>query len=172
MADYKKFETDRLDLKPVSVEDAEFILELVNKPKWLKFIGDRNIKSVEDAAQYISNKMTPQLHKLGYSNYVLIRKTDGVKLGTCGLYNREGLEGVDIGFALFPEYEGSGYALEAANRLKQAAQDDFGIDKLHAITVKDNLASQRLIEKLGLRFKKIIQLADDDEKLLLYSIDL
>jgi len=107
---YKEFETERLIIKPTSEKDGEFIFELLNTPKWIEFIGDRNVKSVEDAKEYIQNKMTSQLERLGYSNYTLIKKPDGVKIGTCGLYDREGLEGIDIGFAFLPEYEKKGYA--------------------------------------------------------------
>jgi len=111
MHNYKAFETGRLILKPTSEEDAEFIFKLFNTPKWLKYIGDRNIKTVENARAYIKTVMLSQLRKLGYSSYTLVKKQDNVKVGTCGLYNREGLAGIDIGFALLPEYEGKGYAL-------------------------------------------------------------
>jgi len=85
MNQYKIFETERLILKPTSIEDAEFIFELLNTPKWIKYIGDRNIKTIENARGYIKTKMLPQLRKLGYSNYTLIRKADNCKIGTCGL---------------------------------------------------------------------------------------
>ena len=107
MESFKTFETERLFIKPTSQEDAEFIFELLNTPKWIENIGDRNIKSVEMAKDYIASKMHPQLERLGYGNYTLIRKIDGVKIGSCGLYDREGLEGINIGFAFLPEYEGT-----------------------------------------------------------------
>ena len=96
------FETERLFIRPTSLEDAPFIFELLNPPKWKKFIGDRNIHSIKDAEAYIENKMLPQLEKLGYTNNTVIRKFDRQKIGSCGLYNREGIEGVDIGFSLLP----------------------------------------------------------------------
>ena len=98
---YSSFETDRLYLRPTTVVDASFIMELLNTPKWIKYIGDRNIKSVADAALYIENKMLPQLEELGYSNYTVIRKSDLQKIGSCGLYNRKGIDGIDIGFGVF-----------------------------------------------------------------------
>ena len=101
MRTYQSFETERLLLKPMSKEDAPFLLELLNSPKWIKYVGDRNVHSIEEAASYIKIKMTPQLKRLGFSNYTVIRKTDHAKLGSCGLYDREGLEGVDIGFPFF-----------------------------------------------------------------------
>lgn len=169
MSSYLSFETERLILKPTLEEDAAFIFELLNSPKWLKYIGDRNIKSVEDATAYIQTRMKPQLEKLGYANYTVIRKTDGAKMGVCGLYDREGIDGIDIGFAFLPDYEGNGYAFEAASRIKKAALDEFKIEHLNAFTTRENLASQKLIEKLGLRFISTIRLPNDCDEFLLYK---
>lgn len=166
----KMFQTDRLLLKPCEEEDASFIYELMNSPKWITFIGDRHIHSVEDAQNYILEKMKPQQERLGYSNYTIIRKSDQIKLGTCGLYDREGLEGIDIGFAFLPQYEKKGYAFEAANRLKEEAFSRFGIQKIKAITAKNNLLSQRLLEKLGLSLIGTTILPNDDEEILVYEI--
>lgn len=168
---YKSFETERLSIRPTSESDSEFIFELLNTPKWLKYIGDRNIKTVENAKDHIKEKMIPQLEKLGYSNYTLIRKKDNQKIGTCGLYDREGIEGIDIGFALLPKYERKGYAFESSNRLKEAAFNEFGIKTISAITKKDNTSSQRLLEKLGLKRTGTTKLPNDDEELLLYTIE-
>lgn len=170
MKTYKHFETERLILQPTAEEDAEFILELVNTPKWLANIGDRNVKSVEDARAYIKNKMTPQLKKLGYGNYTLLRKLDNIKIGTCGLYDREGLEGIDIGFAMLPDYENSGYGFESATKLIEVGVKEFNIKLISAITTKENIASQKLINKLGLKFIKTVKIPNDEEELLLYSI--
>lgn len=168
--EYKEFETDRLLIKPTSVGDAEFIYQLMNTPKFTKYVGDRNIKSIEDAENYICIKMLPQLNELGYSNYSLIRKSDDSKVGTCGLYDRDGLDGIDIGFGLLPEYEGLGYAYEATNRLKKAAFEEFEIEEIKAITSKENISSQRLLEKLGLEMTGTIKLPNEDDELLLYKI--
>ncbi|MGA8855003.1 MAG: GNAT family N-acetyltransferase, partial [Christiangramia sp.] len=92
---HKIFETERLTIRPTALEDATFIFELFNSPKWLQFIGDRKIRSVENAKNYISERMHPQLQKLGFSNYTIIRKSDNLKIGTCGLYDREVLNGID-----------------------------------------------------------------------------
>ncbi|MFD2561437.1 GNAT family N-acetyltransferase [Aquimarina rubra] len=169
--EYKTFETERLYIRPTNQDDAAFIFELMNTEKWLQHIGDRNIKSVEDAAAYIQSKMTPQLTKLGYGNYTLITKNDQQKVGTCGLYDREGLEGIDIGFAFLPEYEKQGLAYEAAETIKNAAFTDFGMNLIQAITTKDNMASQRLLEKLGLQVSGTTTLPDDTEELLVYKIE-
>ncbi|MFD3003347.1 GNAT family N-acetyltransferase [Pontibacter toksunensis] len=169
MNTYKSFETERLILRPTSEEDAPFMFELLNTPKWLKHIGDRNVRSVEDAKDYIKTRIRPQLERLGFSNYTIIRKSDNVKLGVCGLYDREGLEGIDIGFALLPEHENKGYAFESANEVKRVGLEEFGIARIGAITTKDNVASQKLLEKLGLKFSRTVKLPDDDEELLLYE---
>ncbi len=165
----KTFETERLLLRPAVVEDAAFVLELLNTPKWLQFIGDRNVKNLEAAKTYIKTRMLPQYERLGYGNYTVIRKRDSVKLGCCGLYDREGLDGVDIGFSFLPQYEGQGYGYESAHCIMMAGINQFGLQKIGAITVEENLASQRLIKKLGLIFNKKIRLGDDDEELLYYE---
>lgn len=92
-----------------------------------------------------------------------------MKLGICGLYDREGLEGIDIGFALLPEHEHKGYAFESASELKRAGIEVFGLSRIGAITTKENVASQILLEKLGLKFSRTVQLPNDDEELLLYE---
>ena len=169
MSSYLSFETTRLLLQATTHADADFILELVNTPKWLQYIGDRQVHSLEDARQYIQTRMTPQLQRLGFANYTLIRKSDQTRIGTCGLYDREGLSGLDIGFALLPAYERQGYGYEAARRLLTAAHEDFGIQKISAITTPDNIASQRLLEKLGLRKTGTTQLPGEEEVLLVFE---
>ncbi|WP_276388407.1 GNAT family N-acetyltransferase [Eudoraea chungangensis] len=166
------FETDRLFLRPTSIGDASFLLELMNTPKWLQFIGDRKIETLKDAEQYIEDKILPQLNRLGYSNYTVIRKSDDIKLGSCGLYDRDGVEGVDIGFAFLPAFEKMGYAFEAANKLKIKAGTVFGIKELYGITLQENEASQILLEKLGFTFKKMTRIPNDQADLMLYHISL
>lgn len=169
MDSYRHFETERLLLRPTGLEDAALVLELLNTPKWLKFIGDRNVKSLEEAQEYIKNRMLPQLERLGYSNYTLVKKSDGTLIGTCGLYDREGLEGIDIGFALLPQFEGQGYGFEAAQRIKAAAFEDFGIDQLQGITSPGNIASQTLLTKLGFNLVGTTRLPNQKEDLFLFK---
>ncbi|MBK9256455.1 MAG: GNAT family N-acetyltransferase [Saprospiraceae bacterium] len=170
MPDFLTLETERLWLCPTSLDDATFIYELVNSEKWIRFIGDRNVNSINAAEDYIRFKMISQLERLGYSNYTIIRKDDNRKIGTCGLYDREGLEGVDIGFALLSDYEGFGYAFEAAYKMKCAAFENFGLKEICAITTKDNFSSQKLLEKLGMALKGTVTLPNGDEELLLYHL--
>ena len=169
MDNYRAFETERLILRPSGLNDATLVLELLNTPKWLKFIGDRNVNTTEEARDYIKTRMLPQLKRLGYSNYTMIRKEDGTPIGTCGLYDREGLEGIDIGFALLPAFEGLGFGYEAALRIKTAAFEDFGIEQLQAITSQENIASQNLLKKLGFKKCGTTRLPGDNEDLILFK---
>lgn len=170
MKKYTSFETERLLMKTTSQEDAAFVLELLNTPKWKQNIGDRNVNTIEDAQNYIEQKMEPQFERLGFGNYTVIRKSDGAKMGSCGLYDREGLEGVDIGFAFLPGYEKMGYGLESALKIKEMAFNAFNINKISAITAQHNTASQKLLEKLGLKYIKLLTLPDEDEELMYYEV--
>jgi ribosomal-protein-alanine N-acetyltransferase len=166
--DFSTFETERLLLRPTQVEDAEFIFKLMTMPKWLQFIGDRDIKTTADAQKYIEDRMLPQLHKLGFGNYTVIRKEDNVKLGTSGLYDREGCEGVDIGFAFLPKFEGNGYAYESSKFLVDYALNELAYQSVKGITDKENRSSQKLLEKLGLSFTKFTVLPNETEAVMLY----
>ncbi len=165
-----EFQTERLIVRPTNLKDAAFILALMNTPKWITNIGDRKVRTVEAAEKYIEEKMYPQLNSHGYSNCTIILKSTEEKIGTCGLYHREGLDHVDIGFALLPEFEKKGYAFEAASKMIHIGFTSFGLTQISAITTKENTASQKLILALGLGFDKIINIPNDPEDLLLYHI--
>jgi ribosomal-protein-alanine N-acetyltransferase len=166
----KTFETDRLILKPTTLADAEFIRSLYNSPKWIEFIGDRQLNTVKDAENYIQTKLMPQMERLGYGTYTIIRKSDGEKVGSCGLYDREGVKGIDIGFALLPDFERKGYAYESVNSLKEIGFNDFKLNQISGITSKKNKASQDLLIKIGLNFEKNITLPNQTQKILLYTL--
>lgn len=168
LEEYLQFETERLILKPTDNEDATFVLNVMNTPKWHQYIGDRNVKSLKGAEEYIQNRMRPLLEKSGFSNYTMILKSTNEKIGSCGLYDRDKIDGVDIGFALLPEYENQGYGFEAASKILSAAQYTFRLEKVSAITVPENLASRKLLEKLGLKEKELLNW--DGDELLLYEI--
>lgn len=168
----KTYETERLILKPTDKEDGEFIFKIMNTPKYYKYIGDRNIRTLEDAENYITQKMMPQYEKMGFGNFTIILKSDGSKIGFCGIYVRPILETPDIGFAFFEEYEGKGYAFEAASELKKLAKTEFGLQKLSGITVEYNHSSRKLLEKLGLKFQKKFFMEGDPEELMYYETEL
>ena len=163
-------ETERLILKPTVTDDAVFIFDLLNSPKWKKFIGDRQIHSLADAIAYIEERIRPQQVRLGYSNYTVIRKKDGAKIGSCGLYDRQDLEGIDLGFAFLPDFEKQGYGFESANKLLDTAINKFELEQVSAITTRENTASQKLLKKLGLKHIRNIVLPRDDAELMLYQI--
>lgn len=163
-------ETERLTIRAISSEDAEFILELYNSPKFIEFIGDRNIRTTKDAEQYITEKFLPQYELLGFGNYLIIRKADSYKIGSVGIFERDGLDVHDIGFSFLPEFEGNGYGFESASKLLETIIQEFSLKKISAITTKTNFSSQKLIEKLGLKYKKIVTLPGDDLELLYYEI--
>ena len=169
MKETKRLETERLILNLVKLEDAAFILDLYNSPNFIKFIGDRNLRTVEDAENYIKEKFLPHVEKHGFGSFVIIRKSDNKKVGNIGIYVRDGLDAPDIGFSFLPEFERKGYGFEASKKLMEIAFSEFGLKKISAITTKENIASQKLIEKLGLKFQSIVQLPDDPEDLLYYE---
>ncbi len=162
-------ETERLIIRSTQLDDADIILANLNTPKFLQFVGDRKVRTLEAAEKYIEERILPQQKRLGYSNFIIIRKEDKAKLGVVGLYDREGLEGLDIGFGLLPENEGKGYAYEAANCLMNWAKKEMNIKKIKGITVEENLASRKLLEKLGLMFIKKFYLKGDPDELMLFE---
>ena len=149
MSSYLSFESDRLYLCPTTEEDAALVLAILTAPKALKFIGDSNLHSEEDAREYIRQRALTQLRERGYANYTLVTKETGTKVGVCGLYVRPDLELIDLGYALHPNHEGQGYAREASKRIMQAAKERFGQLKLSAITHGENTASIKVLEALG-----------------------
>jgi ribosomal-protein-alanine N-acetyltransferase len=167
----KVYETERLIIRPMSLDDADLILELYNMPNFIKFIGNRNIKSFADAENYIKAKFLPQFEKLGFGNYLIELKEGNLKIGGVGIFEREGLDIVDIGFSVLERFEGKGYMFEAAQKVKSIGMDDFGLTKISAITVKDNFSSQKLIERLGLKFQKYVTLPNETEELMYYETE-
>jgi len=166
-------ETDRLILRRLSTDDAAFILELVNDPDWLRFIGDRGVRTLDDARDYIRKGPVDSYARLGFGLFAVERKEGGPPIGICGLVKRDFLEDVDIGFALLPAFRGKGYAHEAARATMSYAREVVGLDRIVAITSPDNDASGRLLEKIGLRFECMIRISPDspEEARLFASVD-
>src|SRR5688572_30067332 len=107
--------TKRLRLREFTPDDGEFIIELFNSPDWLKFIGDRKVKTIGQAQYYLENGPIKSYQQNGYGLYLVEKKDDAVPIGMCGILNRNTLDHPDIGFAFLPDYNGKGYALEIAN---------------------------------------------------------
>jgi RimJ/RimL family protein N-acetyltransferase len=165
-------ETDRLLLRWLSADDAEFILGLLNEPSWIQFIGDRGVRTLDDARAYIQNGPVEMYHRLGFGLYLVERKEDGVPLGMCGLIKRKGLDDVDIGFAFRPGFWSKGYAFEAAAAVVQYARSTLGLRRIVAITAPDNESSIKLLQKLGLKFEKRVTLSEDQSEVMLFGSDL
>jgi RimJ/RimL family protein N-acetyltransferase len=168
----KILETPRLSLRQMSVDDAEFMLALLNDPSWLRFIGDRGVCTLDDARNYILQGAMANYARLGYGFYLVELKEAGIAIGMCGLAKRDYLDHADIGFAFLPAYCGQGYAFEAAAATLQYAQRQLHLPRILATTRLDNLSSSKLLEKLGMRLDKIIMHPDGDRELKLYDIDL
>ncbi len=151
-------ETNRLNLREVTASDAEFFLELLNEPDFIRFVADRGVRTVDDAAQYIATKVTPSYAQFGFGFYLVELKGSATAIGMCGLIKRETLEDVDIGFALLRKFCGMGYAFEAATGVLEYGRSVLGLARVVAITAPGNTASARLLEKMGLRFEKMIQI--------------
>jgi RimJ/RimL family protein N-acetyltransferase len=167
----KVIETDRLILRHLSPEDAAFILRLLNEPSWLNFIGDRGVRTLEDARAYILKGPVEMYSRLGFGLYLVELKEEGISMGICGLIKRDALEDVDIGFAFLPEFWGKGYAYESASAVMGYGKRAFGLNRLVAITSPDNYVSAKLLEKLGFNFERMIKLSDDNEEVRLFTAD-
>ena len=165
-------ETNRLTLTELSTDDAPFIFELLNSPGWLEFIGDRGIKTLDDAINYIVNGPIKSYEKNNFGLYSVKLKDGNIPIGICGLIKRDSLEDIDIGFAFLPDYEGKGYAYESAVAILSNAKTELRIKRIVAITIKENSKSIQLLEKTGFAFEKLIQLPDDAEELMLFAIQL
>ena len=153
------FETDHLILCHLTTEDAAFILELLNDPGWLRFIGDRGVRTLDDARRYILNGPVKSYQQSGFGLYLVKLKENETPIGMCGLIKREELDDVDIGFAFLPQFTGRGYAYEAAAATLHYGYTVLGLKHIVAITDPDNERSIRLLQKLGLRLEKTIRLS-------------
>lgn len=159
--------TDRLRLRRVTDEDAEFMLELLNEPAFIRFVADRRLRTREDAAKYIAEKIMPSYAQHGFGFYVVERKSDGAAVGMCGLIKRDNLDVPDIGYSYFERFWGNGYAHEAGAAVLDYGRRVFGLAQIVGITSPDNTASAKVLEKLGLRFEKMVRLPgyETDSKL-------
>lgn len=164
-------ETDRVLLRKVEETDAAFILRLLNEPGWLEYIGDKGVRTMEDAVHYITTGPRAMYNREGFGLFLVERKGNQAPIGLCGLIKREGLDDVDIGYALLSEYHGQGFAFEAAKGTLVYAKE-MGLKRLIAITTKDNHSSVKLLEKLGMKPNGFATLPDDKEELKKFSLDL
>ncbi|WP_291403618.1 GNAT family N-acetyltransferase [Daejeonella sp.] len=162
-------ETERLALRELNESDASFIIELLNSDGWLKYIGDRNVKTEDQARDYLNNGPIKSYQDNGYGLYLVELKNEKIPIGICGIIKRDTLEFPDIGYAFLPKYMGQGYAFEIAQQTLQYAKNQLNINKILAITNPENKASIKLLGKLGLTFQKMIDATNDSIELKLFS---
>jgi [ribosomal protein S5]-alanine N-acetyltransferase len=165
----RSIDTERLRLRELCVDDAPFMLELLNEPGWLRFIGDRGVRTLDGARDYLLNGPITMYRERGFGLYCVTLKDTGVPLGVCGLIKRDTLDDIDIGFAFLGQHEGRGHGVESATAVMQHARHVLGIVRIVAITSVDNHASMRLLEKIGLSFEKRVTLAGGSAEVCLFG---
>lgn len=165
----KVLETQRLMLRRFNPDDARFILELVNDPDWLRYIGDRGVRNLDDARGYIEKGPMGMYARHGFGLYCVELKSDATPIGMCGLLKRETLEDVDIGFAFLPRFRSQGYAREAARATLAYGAEVLGLKRIVATTTPDNDASGALLGKVGLRFERMFTVPGEDREVRLYG---
>jgi RimJ/RimL family protein N-acetyltransferase len=165
----KVLQTERLILRWLNTDDAAFIFQLVNEPSWLKYIGDKGVRTLQDAENYIRNGPVETYSRRGFGLYLVELRDGGESLGICGLIKRESLEDVDLGFAFLPDFWGKGYAYEAAAAAMSYGKNVLGLSRIVAIVSQDNHPSRKLLEKLGFRLERIAALNSNEEELKVYA---
>ena len=163
--------TNRLEIRQITLTDAPFMLRLLNEESFLRYIGDRGVRSIQDARGYIREGPRASYRENGFGLYLVELRETGEPVGICGLVDRGELEDVDIGFAFLPDHWRKGYALEASRAVLDQARRQLGFKRVVAIASSENRRSYKLLRKLGLEREGTVHLADDGEELNLYSID-
>ena len=167
----KILDTDRLALRELNPQDAAFILELVNEPAWLQYIGDRGIRTLEAARDYLLKGPIAMYARHGFGLWLVELRDGQTPVGICGLIKRDALDDIDLGLAFLASYRRKGYAYEAARTTMLYARSVLGVRRLAAITSLDNEGSRRLLEKLGFIFERTIRLSADAPEVNLYAVN-
>lgn len=164
-------ETQRLLLRYFRIDDAEFILRLLNQPSFKEHIGDKGVRTVDDAKIYLQNGPLDSYKRFGYGLNMVERKDSGESIGMCGLVRRDNLEDADIGYAFLKQAWSKGYARESAEAVLSHARETLGLERIVAIVTPKNHSSIKLLEKIGLTFERMIRLTGDDEELKFFVSD-
>jgi ribosomal-protein-alanine N-acetyltransferase len=165
----KILETQRLILREMdSAIDAEFVFELLNSEGFIKYIGDRGVRSLDDARDFIETRYRQSYRDHGYGLYTVELKSNGKQVGICGFVRRDSLPGPDIGFAFLPEHEGNGYGYESGSAIMEYGSEKLDFDEVLAITTLDNTPSMKLLEKLGFSLLRVTN-TPQGERLNLFS---
>ncbi|HKI03564.1 MAG TPA: GNAT family N-acetyltransferase [Thermoanaerobaculia bacterium] len=165
----KVLETDRLVLRRLAVDDAGFILDLLNQPSFVRYIGDKGVKTLEDARNYILTGPLDSYERFGFGMYMTLLKEGGVPIGLCGLLKRDFLEDVDVGYALLPQFWSQGYAFESASAVMAYGRAALGLKRIVAMTAPDNEGSIRVLERMGLKFERMIRFSGDGDEVKLFA---
>jgi RimJ/RimL family protein N-acetyltransferase len=162
-------ECERLSLRELGLHDAPFILSLLNEAGFLRFIGDKGVRTLADAREYILKGPIDSYRRFGFGLYLTSLREVGTPIGICGLVKRETLADVDVGFAFLSQYWMKGYAAESAAAVLSFGREKVGLKRIVAITAPDNIASIAVLEKIGLRFESTIRLVEDGPELNLFG---
>jgi RimJ/RimL family protein N-acetyltransferase len=162
-------ETDRLVLAELAERDAEFILGLLNEPSFIRYIGDRGVRTTDDARRYIREGPVASYARHGFGLYRVGLRESDTPIGICGILKRDSLPDPDLGFSFLPDHWSRGFALEAASAVMRQARESLGLRRIVAITSIDNEPSIRLLGKLGFRFEGIIPFGDDESGVRLFA---
>jgi RimJ/RimL family protein N-acetyltransferase len=154
----KILETKRLSLRQLTLEDAGFLLELMNEPDFIKYVADRGLRKTADAAKYLSEKILPSYVSHGFGFCRVELKETSIAIGICGLVKRDTLDAPDLGFSILERFRGNGYAYEAAAAIMDYGRNVLGLAQILGVTAPQNRTSVRLLEKLGLSFQRKIHL--------------
>jgi RimJ/RimL family protein N-acetyltransferase len=165
-------ETPRLILRRLTLDDAGFILRLLNEPSFLEFIGDKGVRTLDDACDYMLKGPIGSYEEFGFGLYRVELKEQATPVGMCGLVKRETLSDVDVGFAFLPEFWSKGYAIESASAVLEFARTNLRLTRLVGIARPDNHASIRVLEKLGMKFEQRIRVMPDGPEDVLYGVNL
>lgn len=164
-------ETDRLRLRVLTFDDAEFVLGLLNEPSFIRNIADRGVRTIDQARDYIQKGPLASYEKFGFGLWLIEAKSSTTPIGICGLLKRDTLDHVDIGYALLPEFWSKGYAFEAASGVMSYAGNILGLHRVLAVVNPDNSSSIRLLEKMGFRFERMVKLSEDAPEIKLFAAE-
>ena len=165
-------ETERLQLRWLTLDDAPLMLAIWNDPAFIRHVGDRGIRTVEEARAGMVTGAMQLYEKYGYGPYRVAHKDDDTAIGICGLFRRDSLDEPDIGYGVLPEYCGKGYAYEASRAVMEFARSDLALARLIAIISPNNEPSIGLIRKLGLRFERMHRMQEDEDEVCIYGVQL
>lgn len=169
MAIPPEFETARLTVRRLDFDDAPFLVALLNQPSFLANIGDRGVRNVEDAHRYLRDGPMAMYERHGFGLWHVSRRADGAVMGMCGLLKRDSLPDVDLGYAFLPQFWGQGHAFEAAEATLRQATEKFGLTRVVGVVSEGNAASIRVLEKLGMRFERMISMRPEEPDVRLYG---